>query len=725
MTAVAPTNPRQLEGTLHQVVYQSPIDDWTILRVLDDGDALHTVTGNVRQPIPGEVVSLQGNLSLHHEFGQIFEFSTILVKPPQEESQQLQYLSRITREDQSLLETMLRRFGDDIIDIIDLHPERLTELPEIDQERADRIHARWRMEKSTDRMSNILLKFGLDPSLGPAIRRHIGEGDDTAEILRQDPFLLYRHFPDVVTFGQSFQMAQTFKLDLEHHEGLLQAAILSVLRKQLSLGHTCMESDALPVAVSKLTGMRISAEHPVFVQAMEQLGLTGAIMRADEWVYTTDCYQDENAIAIELNRLEQGPPPETDDVAYRRVFRLLEKQLKIHQLEPIAKSVFTILGHKLLLITLEDERVYPFLLQALDIVLERVHLETSFCDTGHVMSRQYAQQLKRPVVTPMQLVQQRKLGPPRYHRNHPMECDILIVAHAEAMPTYQLARLLEAMPGSAMVILMGNPKRLRPFGGGQPFYDLLAQQRLPRHHCDWQISRLIELTDTSIKALEDRTPIPRDRVILLPCRDNEIVSLVEILYRDTIPTLGVDPILKFVVSTISSRDVITTWNETLRQRLNPNGALLSGNKNGVYIGDPVSLARPTLDPFPLPAGTRGLLHEMVSGPRALIKTSTDEAITLNNADTKLLRSAYVQSLSPTIGQSFDAMAFIVPSADSHRLTTALLEEITQLAGKRLFLIGSTDAFIEGTNRPPPPRRTGLASALMRSTPTQYQHEDAV
>lgn len=99
-------------------------------------------------------------------------------------------------------------FGEDVINILDRHPERLTEAG-ISEADARKLGDIWRDQKA-DQLAQARIDIeGIPEDKLTGLQRIIGFTEDLNERLRSDPYLLYVHFDDIL-FATALRLAHRF-----------------------------------------------------------------------------------------------------------------------------------------------------------------------------------------------------------------------------------------------------------------------------------------------------------------------------------------------------------------------------------------------------------------------------------------------------------------------------------------------------------------------------------
>ena len=127
-----------LEGCIENVVYHNDENDYSVIEVNTADGALVTAVGIIASPGEGEVVKLEGHYTLHKDFGKQFAFSSYDKSLPKEIEGIIQYLSSRTIKGIGPVTALkiVNRFGTDTFDVLENHPDWLTDIPGITPKKA-------------------------------------------------------------------------------------------------------------------------------------------------------------------------------------------------------------------------------------------------------------------------------------------------------------------------------------------------------------------------------------------------------------------------------------------------------------------------------------------------------------------------------------------------------------------------------------------------------------
>ena len=136
----------QIRGVIESVVYRNENNDYTVLEISDESSNLITAVGVMPLAFEGENVILYGSWGYHKEFGRQFVFDAYEKTLPKEIDGIVQYLSSKTVKGVGPITALkiVERFGTDTFDVIENHPEWLTDVQGITMKKAANISASFR-----------------------------------------------------------------------------------------------------------------------------------------------------------------------------------------------------------------------------------------------------------------------------------------------------------------------------------------------------------------------------------------------------------------------------------------------------------------------------------------------------------------------------------------------------------------------------------------------------
>ncbi|MBO6019671.1 MAG: ATP-dependent RecD-like DNA helicase, partial [Clostridia bacterium] len=132
---------KELTGTVEGIVYQNKLNDYTVLDLGTDEGELVTAVGTMPYVGEGERVRLFGEWTRHSEYGEQFSVTAVEKILPTGANEILKYLSGRNVHGIGPVTALkiVNRFGDDTFDVIEQHPEWLSDIPGISRKKAAEI----------------------------------------------------------------------------------------------------------------------------------------------------------------------------------------------------------------------------------------------------------------------------------------------------------------------------------------------------------------------------------------------------------------------------------------------------------------------------------------------------------------------------------------------------------------------------------------------------------
>jgi exodeoxyribonuclease V alpha subunit len=161
-----------LEAVLERITYANEDTGYTVARVdTGRGGDLVTVVGALLGAQPGESIRMRGRWGSHPQYGKQFhvdDYSTVL---PATVQGIRRYLGSglIKGIGPKLADRIVEHFGVDALDVIELEPKRLIEVPNLGPKRTRLIAEAWEEQKAIKEVMVFLQGVGVSTSLAVRI----------------------------------------------------------------------------------------------------------------------------------------------------------------------------------------------------------------------------------------------------------------------------------------------------------------------------------------------------------------------------------------------------------------------------------------------------------------------------------------------------------------------------------------------------------------------------
>ena len=586
-----------LAGSVERVTFHNPANGFCVLRIKARGHReLVTVVGHAAEISAGEWITVSGQWHNDREHGLQFKAAFLRASAPTTAEGIEKYLGSgmIRGIGPIYASKLVGVFGAEVFEVIEQAPERLLEVPGIGKVRASRIAQAWADQKVVREIMVFLHSHGVGTAR--AVRIFKTYGNDAVQVMAENPYRLAR---DIRGIGFRTADAIANRLGIAADAPIrLRAGLQYALLEATNDGHCGLPTaELLQLATALLT--REEAGGTVITPQPEQLAaaldneLAESALIADQLgeqpaIFLGHLHRGEASIAESLLTLREGQPPwqlsERGAIDPARAIPWVEQRLALSLAESQRAAVEQSLASKVLVITGGPGVGKTTLIKAILQILAARRLRIQLCaPTGRAAKR-----ISETTGLEARTIHRLLEFDPASHgfrRNAelPLECDLLVVDETSMVDVPLMASLLEALPESAALLLVGDVDQLPSVGPGQVLGDLIASGVLP-------VARLTEVfrQAAASRIITSAHAVNQGRIPdLRPAADpdhcdfffapaetaEQAVALILKLVSERIPQrFGLDPIQQVQVLCPMARGGCGSraLNVELQQRLNPD-----------------------------------------------------------------------------------------------------------------------------------------------------------
>jgi len=483
-----------ISGSVERITYYNPENSYCVLRLRPERgrppqanrEGLVTVTGNLPELSPGEFLRLQGNWKNHPRHGWQFQSEVCEQSVPATIAGMRRYLGSglVKGIGPRLAERIVEQFGNQTLEVLEEHPERLRETPDIGPKRAALIARAWHEQKQVKEIMLFLHSYGVTTNLAVKIYKHYA--DQALTIVKNDPYRLARDL-----FGVGFKTADKIARAMglpPDHPSRIEAGVVHLLNEMSNEGHVFspqhilveqasqlleVEAELVPPALQRLAQQeRIHlevlpgwSEPPSFDvhKLSEQLAAYGQTA-----VYLASLFAGEVGAAEHLRRLTFALPTRLSDLP--PAFLSLDPTLSAEQQQAI-RAVFS---HPLSVLTGGPGTGKTTCLKALVNLVEQAGKRFALASPTGRAARRLSEAVNRPASTIHRLLGYKPGEGFQYNAEQPLEIDLLVVDEASMLDLMLANHLLRAIPTGAHLLLVGDVDQLPSVGAGDVLRDLIA-----------------------------------------------------------------------------------------------------------------------------------------------------------------------------------------------------------------------------------------------------------
>ena len=533
-----------LRGVIERITFHNEENGYTVAKLALEQPSRHlphwqkeaTVVGAMVGVNVGEAVELNGHWDLHPQYGKQFTVVSMRSVLPATVAGIQKYLGSglIKGVGPVTAKRVVAHFGPETLDIIDNHPQRLSEVSGVGRKRISMIKAAWLEQKAIKEVMIFLQGRGVSANLAAKIYKRYG--DSAIETIQKNPFRLSEDI-----FGIGFQTADEIAQALGIPRDAPQrvaAAVEYTLNRAADEGHVFLpgaelieKADALLHVGKEKTAaglLRLKASDRVKLAAgpgEEAEALQWAVaeifqpsspqplpllregrrasdspspaqveslLQNDRAVYLTPMYYAEVGVSNRLARLMRGrggapfsapsgPLASFQKQDWNLVFAQLQTQLTDHQ-GPLRlasrqqDAVQTALTNRLTVLTGGPGTGKTTVVRAIIHLCERAGAEAILAAPTGRAAKRLSETTGRPAKTVHRLLQFQPAAGFSFKRNeeNPLSGDLLIVDESSMLDLILTNHLLKAVPAGMSLLLVGDIDQLPSVGAGNVLKDLIA-----------------------------------------------------------------------------------------------------------------------------------------------------------------------------------------------------------------------------------------------------------
>ena len=481
----------KLEGSIVGTVFRNEENGYSVLTVRA-GRSEHTVVGALPALSPGEQAVFTGEWSEHKTYGRQFKCVSLEIQAPTTLLGIERYLAggAIRGIGPSTARQIIEEFGEETMEVLAEHPERLTRVSGIGRKRAAMIAESFAEQQAARQTMIFLQSYGIPAAL--AIRISEFYGPRTQEVIQTDPYQLCDDLE-----GIGFRTADRIGLAIgiaADGENRIRCALKYLMREAASVNGHCYlpETDLIRTAAGLLetdrekcaqgiTRLLLNRELVAELPEDDSGPADGRIinpMEAVRRIYLPEYYRAEKEVARRITELMASSQPETYHRAEQDISRF-EKEQGI-SFSPLQRQAITrALETGVFVITGGPGTGKTTIINCILSLLGEEN-EIQLCAPTGRAAKRMTEATGAEAKTIHRLLEYggERAGFIR-NRNNPLEGDCIIADEASMIDLPLMRALLRAIEPGTRLILVGDADQLPSVGPGNVLGDILESGLVP------------------------------------------------------------------------------------------------------------------------------------------------------------------------------------------------------------------------------------------------------
>ena len=466
----------KLIGTVEEVSFYNE-DTGFCVALINTGQEGVTVVGAVGEIAVGAEVECEGRWDMHPSFGRQFRAEIVHQTLPADASGILRYLSsgiiRGIRE--STAQKIVEAFGAGAFDVIENEPERLAQIKGISISKARKISDDFKSKFASRETVVELTSLGL--SQHQALKAYKLFQSDAVDLVKANPYALIGS-----AMGISFDKADEIADNLDEkppYDYRAQAAVVHIVRHNLSNGHTCIPRDKIFTPACNFLGCEVDYVEIAIDNAIENKMLVQKDIGGRDFLFIPEIYAAESSIAERINIMVHYPPLE-NEIFSSEVFAF-EEANKISFDEKQRKAIEIAVEKGLLILTGGPGTGKTTTLKGIISLMKNRGLRVALtAPTGRAAQRmeELCGYEAKTIHRLLEVEYSEGSDIPDFVHNlqNPLDFDAVIVDELSMVDVTLFAALLDALPLHCRLIMVGDKNQLPPVGAGNVLSDLIESK---------------------------------------------------------------------------------------------------------------------------------------------------------------------------------------------------------------------------------------------------------
>ena len=293
------------KGRLSEIIFRNEANFYTVAVMENDEEMEQFIAvGNMPEAKCGMTFSLRGSWKTHPSYGEQFAFSDCREEVPRDETAIKAFLASgvIKGIGPKMAEAIVKKFGDQTLQVIEKEPDRLKEVEGIGVSKAKLITEGYQAHREFAEISLFFADYGISSSY--AMRMYKIYGSETISAVMENPYRLITEIRGI-GFRQADEIAE--KLGIEKDSAFrIESGIRFLMGRYAAEGNTYVPFREF----SEEAGRMLDVSSESVRDTAEQLAVDGFVriesVEGVQAIFLTAYFEAENNVARRLFSLSNA-----------------------------------------------------------------------------------------------------------------------------------------------------------------------------------------------------------------------------------------------------------------------------------------------------------------------------------------------------------------------------------------------------------------------------------
>lgn len=587
-------------------------------------------------------------------------------------------------------------FGDSLFYVLDNEPEKILNVRGIGPDRAKKIQRTWFKNKQLIDFLEEWPELELTTYQLKLLRKKFN--NDVSQKIISNPYYWLALIPSMSFFEIDNILLQRQQSTTPELRCL--GAIYATLNQALTEGHI-----GLPIAnTQQKVRDKLMLDESTIEKHFLSLTQNSDFCSDGSFIYLPEIFKKQKEMVQKIHRMIERQPKDGFS-KYESFLKTWEEQnfpLSASQL----KAVETILSSSISLLTGGPGVGKTQTIAAICALLFQTGKEFALAAPTGRAAKRLSELTYQPAKTLHRLLEyvpeKEQFQKNKYNK---LDLDYLIVDELSMVDFDLFYQIIDALPLSCCLVLVGDPNQLPSIGPGQILSDLIQSESIPTTHLteifrQQNGSQICEIAHQILaKEMQEKdlsSEQNSDFFFIETPNDQRILEKIHQLMTDKIATsFGFDPLHDIeILAPMRKGEVgIDNLNQSLQDWLNPNGMKCDFTKHAFRIGDKVMQIQNNYEKN-IYNGDIGYI-EFINTEKKLLKVKFDEEtiITYRPSELDQLQFAYAITIHKSQGSEYPVVILPFSQTHHHMWNNQLLYTALTRGKQLVIILGQKSYFL--------------------------------